>query len=315
MAPIMAFVLVMSIFSGRRVSATGTYRRFPIAGMTLMLIALYLFSHMNASTPYWQTVIPMAIMGTGLGMTMQVLLLVAQNSVEYAELGVATSLAAFGRSIGGAIGTAVFGTIFANRLAHEIPKQKAHLPAALRRNPLVQHALNHLNGASITGSPATLKKLPAPVLHLTRVGFSDSLHVVFLACLPVAALGVVGALLLKEVKLRGGYVPAEEGIVLDESLGMVQAEEVVQSAVPKQARPTKPASTAKKASAAKKTAPAKKAAPPRKATTAKKAAPPRKATTARKATAAQSVDTANKPAPAKRVNSSGTAAKKPAPAK
>ncbi|MGN6473104.1 MAG: MDR family MFS transporter [Mycobacteriales bacterium] len=281
MAPIMAFVLVMSIFSGRRVSATGTYRRFPIAGMSLMLIALYLFSHMDATTPYWQTVIPMAIMGTGLGMTMQVLLLVAQNSVEYAELGVATSLAAFGRSIGGAIGTAVFGTIFANRLAYEIPKQKAHLPAAIRQNPLVQHALSHLNGASITGSPATLKKLPPPVLHLTRVGFSDSLHVVFLACLPVAAIGVVGALLLKEVKLRGGYVPAEEGIVLDESMGMVQAEEVIQPASPKTT------ATKKTAAPAKRTAAAPKAAAPKPKPAAKKSAAPRTSAATRKAAPAK----------------------------
>lgn len=239
MAPIMAFVLVMSIFSGRRVSATGTYRRFPITGMILMLVALYLFSHMNAATPYWKTVIPMAIMGTGLGMTMQVLLLVSQNSVEYAELGVATSLAAFGRSIGGAIGTAVFGTIFSNRLAHEIPKQKAALPAAVRKNPLIKHALDHLNGASITGSPAQLKKLPPVVLHAIRVGFSDSLHVVFLACLPIATLGVLGALLLKEVPLRSGYVPAEEGVVLSESLGSVQAEEAIQPTARAKTAPAK----------------------------------------------------------------------------
>jgi hypothetical protein len=110
MVPIMAFVLAMAIYSGRRVTATGTYRRFPIAGTLLIALALYLFSHIGLSTPFWQTAIYMALLGTGLGLTMQVLLLAAQNSVPYRELGVATATATFSRSIGGSLGVAVFGT-------------------------------------------------------------------------------------------------------------------------------------------------------------------------------------------------------------
>jgi EmrB/QacA subfamily drug resistance transporter len=231
MAPIMAFVLLMSIYSGRRISATGTYRRFPIAGTVLMTVALYLFSHLSPTTPFWQIVIYMALMGTGLGMTMQVLLLVAQNSVEYAELGVATSLAAFGRSIGGAIGTATFGTIFTNRLARDLPAQIHKIPPRQLASPAVVHGITHINGASVTANPAALKKLPPVLLHAVHVGFTDAFHVLFLGCLPVAALGIVGALLLKEVQLRGGYVAAEEGVVLSdgaalgESLGMIPPEE------------------------------------------------------------------------------------------
>jgi hypothetical protein len=231
MIPIMAFVLVLSIYAGRRVTATGTYRRFPIAGMSIMLISLYLFSHLTATTPFWLMAIYMSLMGTGLGMTMQTLLLVAQNSVQYRELGVATSLAAFGRSIGGSIGIAIFGTIFSNRLAHDLPAQIHKIPLSELTKPAVVKGLKHLDGASVTANPDDLNRLPAVLLHAVQLGFTDALQVVFLASLPVAALGVIGALLLKEVPLRSSYVPAEEGVVLNEgvevaeSLGMVPDQE------------------------------------------------------------------------------------------
>jgi EmrB/QacA subfamily drug resistance transporter len=309
MAPIMAFVLVMSIYSGRRITTTGTYRRFPIAGMSLMLVSLLMFSQLTATTPYWQTLIYMAVMGTGLGMTMQVLLLVAQNSVEYRELGVATSLAAFGRSIGGSVGIAVFGTIFSNRLAHDLPEQTSKLPKVFTSNPAVKHALANLNGDSIAGSPAALKKLPGPLLHAIQVAFSDALHVVFLASIPVAVVGVIGTLLLKEVPLRRTYVPAEEGVVLSEgvelgeSLGMPAPEEPVEAPARQAARSParKPAAAAtmaaakktsapKRAAAAKNTAASKKAAttkgaPAKKTATAKQTAAPKQAAPAKKSAA------------------------------
>ncbi|HWA66208.1 MAG TPA: MDR family MFS transporter [Mycobacteriales bacterium] len=256
MAPIMAFVLIMSIVSGRRITATGTYRRFPIGGTILMAIAIYMFSHLTASTPFWQTTIVMAVMGTGLGMTMQVLLLVAQNSVEYSELGVATSLAAFGRSIGGAVGTAVFGTIFSTRLAHDLPAQIAKVPAAVRDNPLVKQGLAHVNGASVTANPAALKKLPPVLLDPIHTGFTDAFRVVFLGCLPVAVLGIIGALMLKEVKLRAAYAPASadgepalsEGLEVAESMGMPAPQEIeeLEPPVPAQRRSTPAKKTAAK---------------------------------------------------------------------
>ncbi|HVV76454.1 MAG TPA: MDR family MFS transporter [Mycobacteriales bacterium] len=298
MAPIMAFVLIMSIYSGRRISATGTYRRFPIAGTILMGIALYLFSHLGPTTPFWQTVIFMALMGTGMGMTMQVLLLVAQNSVEYNELGVATSLAAFGRSIGGAIGTAAFGTIFTNRLAHDLPAQIHKIPASELASPAVTKGISHINGASVTANPAALKHLPPVLLDAVRVGFSDAFHVLFLGCLPVAALGILGALLLKEVKLRSGYVPAEEGVVLNEAIevaevmGMVPAEEGIPTPRVAAKKAASTAKTARTLPAAppKKTAPATKGAATPKAASAKKTvAPPRKVAPAKKAVAAKKV--------------------------
>jgi EmrB/QacA subfamily drug resistance transporter len=210
--PIMIFLLITAIFSGRRISATGTYRRFPIVGTAMIATALFLLSHIGVSTPFWETAVYMAVLGAGLGLTMQVLLIAAQNSVGYSELGVATSLATFSRSIGGSIGVAVFGTIFNSRLGIDLAK---HVPAA---------ALVKLHGASVTANPAAVKHLPAPIRHGLQVAFSESLHVVFLAAVPFAFLAFLLALLLREVPLRtsmGAAQPAlAEGTELGESLGM-----------------------------------------------------------------------------------------------
>ncbi|HVT64031.1 MAG TPA: DHA2 family efflux MFS transporter permease subunit [Mycobacteriales bacterium] len=334
LAPIMAFVLVMSIYSGRRISATGTYRRFPITGTIVMLISLYLFSHLTTSTPFWQIVIFMALMGIGMGMTMQVLLLVAQNSVDYNELGVATSLGAFGRSIGGAVGVAVGGTILSNRLTHNISSQLAQLPASFRHDPLFSSAIAKVKTGDVTASPAVIKAMPVALQHAVQVAFSDALHVVFLASVPVAVLGVIGALLLKEVPLRSGYVPAEDGVVLSEGLevaeavGMVPDQDSPERLVARQAAPAK-AAPAKKAAAAKRPAAAEKTAatqaptkqtttPPRKSTAAMSA--PRKSGTAKSAprkSAATKTTTAppRKSAAAKKTAAVETAPKNAAPVK
>jgi hypothetical protein len=204
----------MAIYSGRRISATGTYRRFPIVGTALVAIALFLLSHLTVTTPFWQTAIYMAILGAGLGLTMQVLLIAAQNSVPYSELGVATSLATFSRSIGGSIGVAVFGTVFNNRLAVNLVK---HVPAA---------ALKQLHGTSVTANPAAVKLLPAPVRSGLRIAFADSLHVVYLAAVPFAVLAFLLALMLREVPLRTSMGPTagqpepSAGTELGEALGM-----------------------------------------------------------------------------------------------
>jgi EmrB/QacA subfamily drug resistance transporter len=227
--PIMAFVLATAILSGRRISATGTYRRFPIAGTALVSLALFLLSHLGVHTPFWQTAIFMAVLGAGLGLTMQTLLLAAQNSVAYRELGVATATATFSRSIGGSIGVAVFGTIFNSRLKTNLPKQVRLIPRRELTTP-VRNALSNLHGTSVTANPVALKHQPAVVRDVVRFAFSDSLHVVFLAAVPFAVLAFVLALMLREVPLRTSMAPANagqpaasEGKELGEALGMAPA--------------------------------------------------------------------------------------------
>jgi hypothetical protein len=180
----------------------------------MIATALYLLSHIGVSTPFWETAIYMAVLGAGLGLTMQVLLIAAQNSVSYSELGVATSLATFSRSIGGSIGVAVFGTIFNSRLSLNLVK---HVPA---------QALAKLHGTSVAANPAAVKHLPPAVRSGLQVAFSESLHVVFLAAVPFAFLAFLLALMLREVPLRTSMAPAagepepHEGTRMGESLGM-----------------------------------------------------------------------------------------------
>jgi len=211
--PIMACVLTFSIWSGRRISKKGKYRIYPIAGTIILTIGLGVLAifGIGLDTPYWHTAIGMALVGTGLGLTMQVLVLSVQNAVDYRDLGVATSAATFFRSIGGSIGVAVFGEIFANRLA-------ASLASAGGQAGKLGASAAHL-------TPAQLKALKAaqPALfdHFL-VAFNHSLHIVFLAAVPFAALGLLIVLFLKEVPLRrtlgrGPGVDAADSQAMQES--------------------------------------------------------------------------------------------------
>ncbi|MDQ1698016.1 MAG: hypothetical protein QOJ03_3369, partial [Frankiaceae bacterium] len=188
MIPIMAAMLTMSIWSGRRISQTGRYRAYPIAGTIIMTTGIYLLSHLSITTPYWTAAIFMALVGAGLGRTMQVMVLSVQNSVTFKELGTATSAATFFRSIGGSVGVAVFGTIFANRFA-------AALPSQLRQ---AGKASTHFTPAQLKALKHTDPTAYAQYLH----AFGHALHIVFLAAVPFAALGIVLALMLREVPLR-----------------------------------------------------------------------------------------------------------------
>jgi EmrB/QacA subfamily drug resistance transporter len=153
--PLMGGLLITSIGSGQVITRTGRYKAFPIAGTAVMAVGLYLLSTMDPATSRPASFAFMFVLGLGLGMVMQVLVLAVQNAVEYADLGVATSGATLFRSIGGSLGTAVLGAIFASHLRTELvsalpagaaakvgggsevnPKAIAHLPGALRADYL-----------------------------------------------------------------------------------------------------------------------------------------------------------------------------------
>ncbi len=125
--PLMAGVLVTSIVSGNLISKTGRYRPFPIIGTALMAVSLFLLATIGVDTSVWVVAGYMLILGLGLGMVMQVLVLAAQNAVPYRLLGVATSGSTLFRQVGGSIGVSLFGAIFSNRLADEL---SSRLPVA-----------------------------------------------------------------------------------------------------------------------------------------------------------------------------------------
>jgi EmrB/QacA subfamily drug resistance transporter len=211
--PIMAFVLTMSIWSGRRIAKRGTYRIYPIAGTSILTLGLFGLATwgIGITSSYWTTAVFMAMIGAGLGLTMQVLVLSVQNSVDYRDLGVATSTVTFFRSIGGSVGVAVFGEIFANRLA-------AHLaaggPALAKLGATVHQLTPEKLRALKHAQPAMFDQF----LH----AFQPALHVVFLASVPFAAVCIVIVLMLKETPLRrttgrGAGMDAAESTAMVES--------------------------------------------------------------------------------------------------
>jgi EmrB/QacA subfamily drug resistance transporter len=129
--PMMGGMLVMSIIAGQVISRTGKYRLFPIAGTGILAFGLYLLSQLDATTSGASVSLRVGVAGIGLGMVMQVLVLVVQNAVEYEDLGVATAGVTLFRSIGGSLGTAVLGALFAGRVAKLGGSQPAAITSAI----------------------------------------------------------------------------------------------------------------------------------------------------------------------------------------
>ncbi|KUI47686.1 MFS transporter [Mycobacterium sp. GA-1199] len=184
--PMVAGMLITSIGSGQIVGRTGRYRVFPIAGTATMAVAFLLLSGMDAATPTWQQSLYLFILGTGIGLCMQVLVLVVQNTSSFSDLGVATSGVTFFRTIGSSFGAAIFGSLFANFLASRIGPALAAsgAPPRAAESPQALHML----------SP----QMAAPIVD----AYADSLGRVFLYAVPVAVVGFVVSLFLKEVQLR-----------------------------------------------------------------------------------------------------------------
>lgn len=191
MLPMVLGLLLAAVGSGNVVSRTGRYRVFPIVGSLGMAGGLYLLSRLDEHTGLWLGSLYMFVLGVGVGLSMQVLLIAVQNTVDYADLGVATSGVTFLRTIGSSFGVAVFGSVYASRLEHGIA-------AALAAHPLPAGV-----DPRVTQSPEALHRLPpavaAPIVH----AYAQALHVVFLAGVPVALVAFALSWFLKEVPLRG----------------------------------------------------------------------------------------------------------------
>lgn len=184
--PLILGLLIASMISASRVSVTGRYRLFLVAGGIVLGIGMFLLSQLTAQTSILGTSLCLFLIGTGAGLSMQVLVVVAQSTVEYRDLGAATSAISFFRSMGGAFGAAVFGAIYAGQIAR-------HLPVALAAAGLSQ---------STVLSPTLVQRLPPGQATPMIAAYTQSLHVVFFAGVPVAILVTLLAILLKEIPLR-----------------------------------------------------------------------------------------------------------------
>src|SRR3954469_16934448 len=200
--PVMAGLLFTSILSGQVITRTGRYRVFPIAGTAIGVLGLLLLARLDRSTSTALAALYMLILGMGLGMVMQVLVLAVQNSVDYEQLGVATSGATLFRSIGGSLGTGMPGAGLCNR--------RADSGAAI----LVALVTNHLSDALAGSAPAgaaanvgsldasALTRIPADVRDAYLSAFTDSIDLVFLVAAAIMTVAFLLSWLIPERPLR-----------------------------------------------------------------------------------------------------------------
>ena len=186
--PVMGGLLVSSIVSGQIITRTGHYKVFPILGTGVAAIGMYLLSSLDATTSTGVAALHMLVLGLGLGMVMQVLVLATQNAVSYDQLGVATSGATLFRSIGGSLGTAVLGAIFTGRLTAELSEKLPHTGAG--------------GGTEGGVNPAQIAKLPKPLHDAYIASFTDALNVVFLVATGVVIIAFLLSWLIQEMPLR-----------------------------------------------------------------------------------------------------------------
>ncbi|MEI5097635.1 MFS transporter [Streptomyces sp. PmtG] len=186
MLPMMGGVVGASIIAGHLISHTGRYRLYPILGCALSVVGMYLLSRLEADTPRLQYSIWMAVLGAGVGLVMPVLVLAVQNAAPPADLGTATSANNYFRQIGGSVGAAVFGTLFADRLTDALADRfpgAAGLPDAESLTPQVVHAM------------------PAHLREGYVQAYADAMPRIFLYLVPVLVLGLLLAFFLKETPL------------------------------------------------------------------------------------------------------------------
>ncbi|MFE0434443.1 DHA2 family efflux MFS transporter permease subunit [Streptomyces nigra] len=192
MLPMVAGMLLSSTGSGQIVSRTGRWKVFPIAGTGVTAVGLLLLHQLDAGSSTALMSVYFFVFGLGLGLVMQVLVLIVQNAVPYEDLGVATSGATFFRSIGASFGVAIFGTVFASRL-----------------DDLLVDAFRGVRlppGSSLEGleaDPRGIAELPAALRPAALDAYATAITDVFLYAVPVALLGFVLAWFLREDKLRG----------------------------------------------------------------------------------------------------------------
>jgi len=180
-------LLVSSIVTGRIITATGLWKRYLVGGMVLVVVGVTLLGTIDATTPLPEVGMFMGILGLGLGATMQNLVLAVQNNTAQADMGAASSLVAFFRSLGGSIGVSVLGAV----LSHQVTQKVTEGLIALG-----------IDASHSTGSIPALDQLPAPVRAVYEGAFGEATGHLFLVAAPFALLALICVLFIREVPLR-----------------------------------------------------------------------------------------------------------------
>ena len=215
--PLMLGIVSTSIVSGKMISKHGHYKRFPIMGTALMTLGILLMTRLQIDTPYWEISIYAIMVGAGLGLSMQTIVIALQNAVEFKDMGVATSSNTFFRSLGSVFGTAIFGSILTNRVVHYMASGFGDLA---KTNPSALSGFDMSKLGALTTNTAVLKTFPPVIKNTALEAFVNSFHIVFYAAAPITLLGLILALMLRETPLRTSkdYAAAREEAA-GESLG------------------------------------------------------------------------------------------------
>jgi MFS family permease len=193
--PMMLGSTVTALIAGQVTTRTGRYKALPIVGAGVMAVGMFLLTGLGLHTSLWEIGIYFAVVGLGMGFLMQITTLVAQNSVDPRQMGVASSSRTFFQQIGGSIGVAAFGAVFARRL---LESMAAQLPGG------------HFNAKGGQLDPATVNHLPLLVRHDVFVAITHAVTSVFWLVAPAAVIVFLLSWLIKEVPLRGRTQPQEE---------------------------------------------------------------------------------------------------------
>ncbi|MGQ0626419.1 MAG: MFS transporter, partial [Sporichthyaceae bacterium] len=193
--PMRVGVVISSIGSGQLVTRTGHYKIYPVIGTVLMTIGLALLATMDLGTSKTVTGAYMLVLGLGMGLLFQTSMLIAQNSVEMSDIGAATAAATFLRSMGGAVGISVLGSLYAHRIGQSL---EADLGAG---NPVAE-------GSGL--SPEVVRALPGDQLLALQGAITDGVVVVFAVSALITVIGIGCAIFIRQVPLRGTTAPAPE---------------------------------------------------------------------------------------------------------
>jgi EmrB/QacA subfamily drug resistance transporter len=196
LTPMMVGVTITSILAGQVTTRTGRYKAFPVIGGVIMALGMFLLTHLDIGTTRVTSALYYVVLGLGMGFIMQMVSLIAQNSVEQKDMGVASSARMFFQQIGGSLGVAAFGAIFARKLTESLASASGGV---------------HISAGGGQLDPATVNTLPAPVRHDVFFAIAHAVQSVFIWALPAAVLIFVLALFIKEVPLRGRLAPPEAG--------------------------------------------------------------------------------------------------------
>lgn len=203
--PLMVGIIVASGASGRIMMRTGRYKVFPVAGSAVLFVAMVLLHQLlKVQTPLWQVQAAMAVLGVGLGLCMQTLVVSVQNALPPADMGVATSSVTFFRSMGGTFGAAVSLAVLFGTLG-------GHVRGRLVEAGVPSQVLERFGNASSFNDTSIIATLPRTVQDAVLNGFADSAQQVFVVVAALLVPAFVLALFIREVPLRaqGGIAAAE----------------------------------------------------------------------------------------------------------